>query len=119
MKKFLRIIYSNIPLKKYLFYILRNNFKIRENFYKHLWFEGFFSTNYLNKQFFIYSLPTIIENEIFDEKHYQTQLQTEWAIITSPKNLEKLASKYSKSLKLKPISGNQILINSKNRDEVN
>jgi hypothetical protein len=61
----------------------------------------------------------IIENEIFDEKHYQTQLQTEWAIITSPKNLEKLASKYSKSLKLKPISGNQILINSKNRDEVN
>ncbi len=65
MKKFLRIIYSNIPLKKYLFYILRNNFKIRENFYKHLWFEGFFSTNYLNKQFFIYSLPTIIENEIF------------------------------------------------------
>ena len=31
MKKFLRIIYSKIPLKKYLFYILRNNFKIREN----------------------------------------------------------------------------------------
>ena len=61
----------------------------------------------------------IIENEIFDEKHHQTQLKTEWAIITSPKNLEKLASKYSKSLKLKPISGNQILINSKNRDEVN
>ena len=61
----------------------------------------------------------IIENEILDEKHHQTQLKTEWAIITSPKNLEKLASKYSKSLKLKPISGNQILINSKNRDEVN
>ena len=61
----------------------------------------------------------IVENEILDEKHHQTQLKTEWAIITSPKNLEKLASKYSKSLKLKPISGNQILINSKNRDEVN
>ena len=61
----------------------------------------------------------IIENEILDEKHHQTQLKTGWAIITSPKNLEKLASKYSKSLKLKPISGNQILINSKNRDEVN
>ena len=61
----------------------------------------------------------IIENEILDEKHHQTQLKTEWAIITSHKNLEKLASKYSKSLKLKPISGNQILINSKNRDEVN
>ena len=61
----------------------------------------------------------IIENEILDEKHHQTQLKTEWAIITSPKNLEKLASKYSKSLKLKPVSGNQILISSKNRDEVN
>ena len=60
-----------------------------------------------------------IENEILDEKHHQTQLKTEWAIITSPKNLEKLASKYSKSLKLKPISGNQILIHSKNRDEIN
>ena len=65
MKNFLRIIYSNLPFKKYLFNILRKNFKIKENFYKHLWFEGFFYTNYLNKKFFIYSLPTIIENEIF------------------------------------------------------
>ena len=30
----------------------------------------------------------IIENEILDEKHHQTQLKTEWAIITSPKNLK-------------------------------
>ena len=38
-----------------------------------------------------------IENEILDEQNRETQLITEWAIITSPKNLEKLADRYSKS----------------------
>ena len=60
-----------------------------------------------------------IENEIFDEQNRETQLTTEWAIITSPKNLEKLADRYSKSLNLKPVTGNQILINSQNKDEIN
>ena len=60
-----------------------------------------------------------IENEILDEQNRETQLITEWAIITSPKNLEKLANRYSKSLNLKPVTGNQILINSRNKDEVN
>ena len=60
-----------------------------------------------------------IENEILDEQNLETQLITEWAIITSPKNLEKLANRYSKSLNLKPVTGNQILINSHNKDEVN
>ena len=60
-----------------------------------------------------------IENEILDEQNRETQLITEWAIITSPKNLEKLANRYSKSLNLKPVKGNQILINSQNKDEVN
>ena len=60
-----------------------------------------------------------IENEILDEQNLETQLITEWAIITSPKNLEKLANRYSKSLNLKPVTGNQILINSQNKDEVN
>ncbi len=60
-----------------------------------------------------------IENEIFDEQNRENQLITEWAIITSPKNLEKLADRYSKSLNLKPITGNQILINSHNKDEIN
>ena len=60
-----------------------------------------------------------IENEILDEQNRETQLITEWAIITSPKNLEKLAKSYSKSLNLKPVTGNQILINSYNKDEVN
>ena len=59
------------------------------------------------------------ENEILDEQNRETQLITEWAIITSPKNLEKLANRYSKSLHLKPVTGNQILINSHNKDEVN
>ena len=60
-----------------------------------------------------------IENEILDEQNRETQLTTEWAIITSPKNLEKLADRYSKSLNLKPVTGNQILINSDNKDEIN
>ncbi len=60
-----------------------------------------------------------IENEIFDEQNRETQLITEWAIITSPKNLEKLAERYSKNLNLKPVSGNQISINSRNKDGVN
>ena len=60
-----------------------------------------------------------IENEILDEQNRETQLITEWAIITSPKNLEKLANRYSKSLNLKPVTGNQILINSRNKDEIN
>jgi len=60
-----------------------------------------------------------IENEISGEQNRETQLITEWAIITSPKNLEKLAKRYSKSLNLKPVTGNQILINSHNKDEVN
>lgn len=60
-----------------------------------------------------------IENEILDEQNLETQLITEWAIITSPKNLEKLANRYSKSLNLKPVTGNQILINSQSKDEVN
>ena len=60
-----------------------------------------------------------IENEIFDEQNRETQLITEWAIITSPNNLEKLEDRYSKSLNLKPVTGNQILINSDNKDEIN
>ena len=60
-----------------------------------------------------------IENEILDEQNRETQLITEWAIITSPKNLEKLAERYSKNLNLKPVSGNQISINSRNKDGVN
>lgn len=65
MKNFLRYIYLNIPFKKYFFLFLKKNFKINQNIYKHLWFKGFFLVNFSNKNFFIYSLPTIIENEIF------------------------------------------------------
>tara|TARA_B100000282_G_scaffold289371_1_gene259041 strand:- start:2019 stop:2309 length:291 start_codon:yes stop_codon:yes gene_type:complete len=59
-----------------------------------------------------------IERQILNEKQYEAQLKTEWAIITSPKNLEKLADKYSKNLKLKPVNGNQIQISPhKNHEE--
>ena len=60
-----------------------------------------------------------IKRQIIDEKQYEAQLKTEWAIITSPKNLEKLADKYSKKLKLKPVNGNQIQIRSHNHHEEN
>ena len=35
-----------------------------------------------------------IERQILNEKQYEAQLKTEWAIITSPKNLEKLANTF-------------------------
>lgn len=65
MKKILRSIYLNIPFKKFFFLFLKKNFKIKKNIYKHLWFKGFYFVKYSNISFFIYSLPTIIENEIF------------------------------------------------------
>ena len=59
-----------------------------------------------------------IERQILNEKQYEDKLKTEWAIITSPKNLEKFADKYSKNLKLKPVNGNQIQISPhKNHEE--
>lgn len=65
MKNILRTIYLNIPFKKYFFLFLKNNFKIESRIYKHLWFRGFFLVNFSKKFFYIYSIPTIIENEIF------------------------------------------------------
>tara|TARA_B100000686_G_scaffold42689_1_gene44633 strand:- start:2630 stop:2842 length:213 start_codon:yes stop_codon:yes gene_type:complete len=50
----------------------------------------------------------ILTKEIFTELDKRNQLKAEWAIIISPSNLEKLAEKYSKKLKLKPIRGDQI-----------
>ena len=49
-----------------------------------------------------------LTKEIFTELDKRNQLKAEWAIIISPSNLEKLAEKYSKKLKLKPIRGDQI-----------
>ena len=65
MKSLIRTIYLYIPFKKFFFLYLRKNFNIRESIYKHLWFRGFFLTKFKKKKIYIYSLPTIIENEIF------------------------------------------------------
>jgi len=51
-----------------------------------------------------------LTKEIFTELDKRNQLRTEWAIIISPSNLERLAEKYSQKLKLKPINGDQIEI---------
>jgi hypothetical protein len=52
IKKIVKAIYTLIPKPKY---------------YKHLYFKGFFEENFMGKSFYIYSLPTIIENTIFWE----------------------------------------------------
>lgn len=58
-----------------------------------------------------------LKKEIFSELDKRDQLQTEWAIIVSPNNLERLAKKYSEKLKLRPISGDQITIIPQNIEE--
>jgi hypothetical protein len=65
MKFLLKTIYKNIFFKKYIFMFIKIFYKPSRNIYQHLWFSGFFKTKFLDKKFYIYSLPTIIENEIF------------------------------------------------------
>lgn len=65
MKFLLKTIYKNIFFKKYIFMLIKIFYKPSRNIYQHLWFSGFFKTKFLDKKFYIYSLPTIIENEIF------------------------------------------------------
>tara|TARA_Y100000768_G_C23975481_1_gene682823 strand:- start:1090 stop:1944 length:855 start_codon:yes stop_codon:yes gene_type:complete len=65
MKFILKVIYKNIFFKKYIFILIRKFYKPTDKIYQHLWFTGFFETKFLNKKFYIYSLPTVIENEIF------------------------------------------------------
>ena len=66
MKKILKIIYNLIPFKFFFFSLIKKIFKIKNrNIYQHLHFKGYFRTCYLGREFHVYSLPTIIENEIF------------------------------------------------------
>ena len=58
-----------------------------------------------------------LKKEIFSELDKRDQLQTEWAIIVSPDNLERLAKKYLDRLRLRPISGDQITIIPQNIEE--
>ena len=69
LKKIFKIIYSNyLPntFKKNIFLLLKK-FYIPKKHYHHLHFKGFFQETFMNKSFYIYSLPTIIENTIFWE----------------------------------------------------
>jgi len=47
---------------------------------------------------------------IVEEIEKQNLLEAEWAILTNPENLKKLAEKNSNELNLKPIRGDQITV---------
>ncbi len=47
---------------------------------------------------------------IVEEIEKQNLLEAEWAILTSPENLKRLAEKNSNELKLEPIRGDQITV---------
>lgn len=90
MKNLIRKIYLYIPFKKFFFLYLRKNFNIRESIYKHLWFRGFFLTKFQKKKIYIYSLPTIIENEIFWNglgKTWEPLSLNIWSKIVKKKNI--------------------------------
>lgn len=90
MKSLIRTIYLYIPFKKFFFLYLRKNFNIRESIYKHLWFRGFFLTKFKKKKIYIYSLPTIIENEIFWNglgKTWEPLSLNIWSNIVKKKNI--------------------------------
>jgi FkbM family methyltransferase len=68
LKKIIKFIYSNlIPnyLKLVLFSLIKKKIKLNDKFTKHLLFKGFFKLSYKEKNIYLYSLPTIIENDIF------------------------------------------------------
>lgn len=67
-KKFLKFIYSNLisnNLKITLYSYIKQKIKLNDRITKHLLFSGFFKLQYNEKYVYLYSLPTIIENDIF------------------------------------------------------
>ena len=69
MKKFLKIIfkffYKIIPLKKYVFIMLKKVYQPSKNIYQHLVFKGNFQLSYYDKKIKIYNTGTLIENQLF------------------------------------------------------
>lgn len=65
VKKIIKFIYQAIPLKKYLFLIIRKIYSPKKNFYQHLTFEGIFKVKTENSEFKLYHSGTLIENQLF------------------------------------------------------
>lgn len=91
LRSFVRIIYSLIPnlLKISCFLILRKMFTLNHNLYQHLHFKGFFKQKFKDNFFYIYSLPTQIENSIFWEgvnKAYEPLTLDCWYFICKKSN---------------------------------
>lgn len=64
MKKFLKTIYQNIPLKKQLFMLIKV-ISIPEFIYKHLYFNGVFRVKVENTSFLLTHFGYQLENEVF------------------------------------------------------
>ena len=68
LKKVLKFIYLYLfpnYLKLVLFSLLKKHFSLNDKIKKHLTFKGFFKLKYNGKSIYVYSLPTIIESDIF------------------------------------------------------
>ncbi len=66
MRPLIKVIYSAIPFKKYIFLVIRFLFKPNERMYRHLHFKGKINVPVNNeKSFVVYHYGFLIENEIF------------------------------------------------------
>jgi len=68
LKKILKFIYINLipnKLKIAVYTYIKKKIKLNERYTKHLLFRGFFKLQHKEKYIYLYSLPTIIENDIF------------------------------------------------------
>jgi len=65
LKNIAKTLYKLIPLKKYLFLIVKLIYKPSQNIYQHLVFKGPFKVFSGTNSFKIYNTATIIENQLF------------------------------------------------------
>ena len=68
LKKVLKFIYLYLfpnYLKLVLFSLIKKHVSLNDKIKKHLTFKGFFKLKYNGKSIYVYSLPTIIESDIF------------------------------------------------------
>jgi hypothetical protein len=67
MRKIIKLIYKLIPnpIKIFIYTIIKEKFNLETSIYQHLHFRGFFKLKYKEKEMHMFSMPTIIENELF------------------------------------------------------
>ena len=65
LKQIAKFFYNLLPLKKYLFFLVRKLFLPTQNLYQHLTFKGIFKVPVGNKKIKIFHTGTILENQLF------------------------------------------------------